>query len=180
MRKNCGSAGADRAEFKTSMSAGNPRRPRLVRSVAAAVACASIAAYTQPLVQLDPFVQATSGAPDCPTQPPPLLTEQEARAESHARVERGTRCAMEGTCEPGGAYRRDPEINEQVRALIGGDARFKGSSVWLTTSRKWVTLYGCVRSTAQRRALNAAVAKAPGVERVFDELTIARRTTSQH
>ena len=87
---------------------------------------------------------------------------------------------MEGTCEPGGAYRRDPEINEQVRALIGGDARFKGSSVWLTTSRKWVTLYGCVRSTAQRRALNAAVAKAPGVERVFDELTIARRTTSQH
>ena len=147
----------------------------------AAVACANVnTAIAQPLVQLDPFAQATSSAHDCPDPPAPLLTEQEARAEAHVRVERGTRCAMEGTCEPGGAYRRDPEINEQVRALIGGDARFKGSSVWLTTSRKWVTLYGCVRSTAQRRALNAAVAKAPGVERVFDELTIARRTTSQH
>ena len=132
------------------------------------------------MVQLDPFAQATSGLPDCPAQSPPLLTEQEARAESHVRVERGTRCAMEGTCEPGGAYRHDPELNERVRALIAADRRFTDTSVWLTTSRRWVTLRGCVRSRAQRRALNAAVAKAPGVERVFDELKIARRTNSQH
>jgi osmotically-inducible protein OsmY len=80
---------------------------------------------------------------------------------------------MEGTCEPGGAYRRDPEINERVRALIAGDRRFSDTSVWLTTSRKWVTLRGCVRRTAQHRALVAAVTKVTGVERVFDELTPA-------
>jgi BON domain len=134
----------------------------------------------QPMVQLDPFAQATAGLPDCPPQSPPLLTEQEARAESHVRVERGTRCGMEGTCEPGGAYRRDPEINDRVRALIAADRRFANTSVWLTTSRRWVTLRGCVRDSAQRRALHAAVAKVPAVERVFDELTVVRRTKTRH
>jgi osmotically-inducible protein OsmY len=147
--------------------------------VVALVGALAASAAAQPMVQLDPFAQATSGLADCPAQSPPLLTEQEARAESHVRVERGTRCAMEGTCEPGGAYRRDPEINDRVRALIAADPRFADTSVWLTTSRRWVTLRGCVRDNAQRRALNAAVAKAPNVERVFDELTIVRRPKSR-
>jgi osmotically-inducible protein OsmY len=147
--------------------------------VVALVGALAASAAAQPMVQLDPFAQATSGLADCPAQSPPLLTEQEARAESHVRVERGTRCGMEGTCEPGGAYRRDPEINDRVRALIAADPRFADTSVWLTTSRRWVTLRGCVRDNAQRRALNAAVAKAPNVERVFDELTIVRRPKSR-
>ena len=58
--------------------------------------------------------------------------------------------------------------------MIADDARFAGSSVWLTTSRRWVTLYGCVRNAMQRRTLARAVAKAPGVERVFDELKVRR------
>jgi osmotically-inducible protein OsmY len=99
-----------------------------------------------------------------------LLTPEQARTQAHARVERGLRCAMEGKCEPGGAYKRDPQINEQVRAAIAGDPRFVNASIWLTTSRKWVTLQGCVRSEAQRRALIRLVAKQPYVERVFDEL----------
>lgn len=130
------------------------------------------AVWAESLVQLDPFARATSRARDCAVPPPPTMTEQEARAESHARVERGTRCAMEGTCEPGGAYRRDPEINEQVRAAIAGDARFATSSVWVITSRRWVTLRGCVNSATQRRALVDAVKHERGVERVFDELTV--------
>lgn len=147
----------------------------MIRGALVAMLCAvAVPVAAQQMVQLDPFAQATSGSPGCPAQRPPVLTEQEARAESHARVERGTRCAMEGTCEPGGAYRRDPELNERVRALLAGDRRFADTSVWLTTSRRWVTLRGCVRSTTERRALVAAVAKAPGVERVFDELTVAR------
>jgi len=137
------------------------------------------AAMAQTMVQLDPFAQATSGWPGCPVQTAPLLTEQEAQGESHARVERGTRCAMEGTCEPGGAYRRDPEVNERVRALLAADERFGDTSVWLITSRKWVTLRGCVGSSAKRRALVAAVRKAPGVERVFDELVVASRAKSK-
>ena len=124
----------------------------------------------QELVAIDPFTQATSGQPNCPPVMPRLFTPDEVRAEAHARVERGTRCAMEGTCEPGGAYKRDPEINAQVIVAIGADARFRDTSVWVTTSRRWVTLEGCVRSKAQRKALAAFVAKQPKVERVFDEL----------
>jgi hypothetical protein len=124
-------------------------------------------------VQLDPFARATAGDPACPEQPPPLLEAADARNEAHVRVERGLRCAMDGTCEPGGAYKRDPEINERVRSIIAGDARFADTSVWITTTRKWVTLQGCVRTTAQRRALVRRVRAETGVERVFDELRIA-------
>jgi osmotically-inducible protein OsmY len=125
--------------------------------------------------QLDPFAQATGADAACPEARPPLLTAQEAQAESHARVERGTRCAMEGTCEPGGAYRGDGELNERVRAIIASDRRFADTSIWLTTSRRWVTLEGCVRNAAQRRALIDLVRKSPGVERVFDELRVGPR-----
>jgi osmotically-inducible protein OsmY len=82
---------------------------------------------------------------------------------------------MEGKCEPGGAYKRDPEVNERIRALIAGDRRFADTTVWVTTSRKWVTLQGCVRSTAQRKSLVAWIAKQRDVERVFDELAVRRR-----
>ena len=58
-----------------------------------------------------------------------------------------------------------------MRASIALDPRFADTSVWVTTSRKWVTLQGCVRSSAQRKALVALVAKQPDIERVFDELT---------
>jgi len=78
---------------------------------------------------------------------------------------------MEGTCEPGGAYKRDPEVNERIRALIAADARFADTSIWVTTTRKWVTLEGCVHSLAQRKAAVTLVAKQPDVERVFDELS---------
>jgi len=68
----------------------------------------------------------------------------------------------------------DGEINEQVRAEIAADKRFADTSVWVTTSRKWVTLKGCVRTTAQRNAVVALVHKLKNVERVFDELKIRR------
>ena len=136
--------------------------------VLALTACAFARADEK--VQLDPFARATQGFAACPEQPPPLLSAEHARVESHVRVERGLRCAMEGKCEPGGAYKRDPELNDRVRASIAGDRRFADTSVWVTTSRKWVTLQGCVHSSAQRKALVALVAKQPDVERVFDEL----------
>lgn len=142
-------------------------------AVVALVASPSFAAGG--MVQLDPFAQATSGYLGCPDVSPPLMTPQEAQTNAHARAERGTRCAMEGTCEPGGAYRRDPEINEKMRGLIAGDARFADTSVWVTTTRKWVTLEGCVRSAAQRKALVAFVGKQTDVERVFDELRVGTK-----
>jgi hypothetical protein len=146
-------------------------RRRRVLAVLAVALAASASARGEDRVQLDPFARATHGFPACPEQPPPLLTPEHARVESHVRVERGLRCAMEGTCEPGGAYKRDPEINERMRALIAGDPRFADTSVWVTTTRKWVTLQGCVRKVAQRKTLVAFIAKQQNVERVFDELS---------
>jgi len=145
------------------------RRAALAALALALTACALARADDK--VQLDPFARATQGFAACPEQPPPLLSPEQARVESHVRVERGLRCAMEGKCEPGGAYKRDPELNERVRASIARDPRFADTSVWVTTSRKWVTLQGCARSAAQRKALVALVAKQQDVERVFDELT---------
>jgi hypothetical protein len=148
-------------------------RPALTLLVVFALA-ASLAAAELP-VQLDPFTQATNGMPSCPTVVPRLYSPDEMRTEAHVRSERGTRCALEGTCEPGGAYKRDAEINDAVRAAIAGDQRFAGTSIWVTTSRKWVTLKGCVRSQTQRRAAAAFTGKLPNVERVFDELTVSHR-----
>ena len=90
------------------------------RLVGAAIVAAAMSAAAAAL-QLDPFAQATSGIASCPAVEPRLYTNEEAGAQAHARSERGTRCAMDGTCEPGGAYRRDPEINEAVRMAIAGD-----------------------------------------------------------
>ena len=142
--------------------------------LSALIGLASLCATAQPAMQLDPFTQATNGMPSCPTVVPRLYSPDEMRTEAHARSERGTRCALEGTCEPGGAYKRDGEINEQVRAEIAADKRIADTSVWVTTSRKWVTLKGCVRTNGQRNAVAALVKNLKDVERVFDELTIRR------
>jgi hypothetical protein len=147
---------------------------QVVVAVLAAYAC-PVAAQRAPageMIQLDPFAQASSGFPGCAATPPPLLTLEQSRIVAHERAERGTRCAMEGTCEPGGAYRRDSEVNERVRAAIAAAPKFANTSLWLTTTRKWVTVSGCVRTAAQRRALVEFVKAQPGVERVFDETRV--------
>jgi hypothetical protein len=158
------------------------RRARALVLPAAAVVvvgCASpgaaIGAPAEAMIQLDPFAQATSGFPGCAATPPPLLTLAQSRIVAHERVERGTRCAMEGTCEPGGAYRRDDEINERVRAAIAAAPEFADTSLWLTTTRRWVTVSGCVRTESQRRSLQAFVKARPDVLRVFDETRVGTR-----
>lgn len=147
----------------------------LARLTMAALALLLAPARAEELVQLDPFERATHGDASCAEQAPPLMRAADARNEAHVRVERGLRCAMDGTCEPGGAYKRDPEINAQVARAIAGEPRFAKTSIWVTTTRKWVTLQGCVRSAAQRRAVERFAKRQPNVERVFDELRIERR-----
>ncbi len=123
-------------------------------------------------IQLDPFAPATNGFTGCPQTPPPLVTPERFRIIAHERAERGTYCALEGKCEPGGAYKHDPEVNERVRAAIAEDKRFATTSIWVTTNRRFVTLSGCVRSLGQQRALTALVRKQSGVDRVFDETRV--------
>jgi BON domain len=147
---------------------------RLARTLSVILSLAAPLATAQAPIQLDPFAQATAGLPTCPVVKPRLYTPDEMRIEAHARSERGTRCALEGTCEPGGAYKRDAEINDAVRAAIVANKRFAQTSIWLTTSRKWVTLKGCVRTIGQRNAVVALVHDLKNVERVFDELKVRR------
>ena len=124
--------------------------------------------------QLDPFEQATSGFAACPAVPPPTMTLEKMRIQAHQRVERGTSCCLAGTCECGGAYKRDPEINARVVAAMRGDARFRLASVWVTTTRKFVTLQGCVRTLAQKRALEPLVRCQADVAVVWNETSVGR------
>lgn len=132
----------------------------------------SAAAEEPRTYQLDPFAQSTAGFAGCPAAKPPILTEQEMRIQAHERAERGTSCCLAGTCECGGAYKRDPEINDRVSAAIHADSRFRNTSVWVTTMRKFVTVQGCVRSSAQRRALERLVKQQPDVAIVWNETTV--------
>jgi hypothetical protein len=143
----------------------------LVAAIAGgAIALASeVAAAASDRIQIDPFAQATNGYKGCPAGAPTLVTPDQMRIIAHERAERGTYCALEGRCEPGGAYRRDPEVNARVSAAIAADKRFASTSVAVTTTRRFVTLTGCVRSQAQRRALAIFAGAQSGVDRVFDE-----------
>ena len=94
------------------------------------------------------------------------------RVQAHERAERGTSCCLAGTCECGGAYKRDPEINDRVIAAIHSDKRFRDTSVWVTTMRKFVTLQGCVHSARQKRWLEQLVKKQPDVAIVWNETIV--------
>ena len=147
------------------------RRFALIVTVAAAVP-ATACAEEPGNYQLDPFAQATSGFPACPTVAPPTLTLDQMRMQAHQRAERGTSCCLAGTCECGGAYKRDPEINARVVAALRGDKRFRDTSLWVTTTRKFVTLQGCVRTTLQKRALERLVRRQQDVAVVWNETRV--------
>ncbi len=147
-------------------------RPYTLFALASALAILDASAEEPRTYQLDPFAQATDGYAACPAAKPPVLTEQEMRATAHQRVERGTSCCLAGTCECGGAYKRDSEINDRVVAAIRADKRFRHTSLWVTTTRKFVTLQGCVRTTAQMRALERLVKRQPDVAIVWNETAV--------
>jgi hypothetical protein len=145
-----------------------------LRSLALLAAAAALPTplFATDTYQLDPFEQATAGFAACPTVAPPTLTPEQMRAQAHSRVERGTSCCLAGTCECGGSYKHDPEINARVAAAIRNDRRFRDASIWITTTRKFVTLQGCVRTTAQKRSLERLVRRPPDVALVWNETTV--------
>ena len=120
---------------------------------------------------LDPFAQATSGDERCPAAKPPVLDEQQMRSQAHSRAERGTSCCLAGTCDCGGPYKHDAEINDRVVEAIRADKRFRDTAVWVTTTRGFVSLQGCVRSPAQKNALAQVVKRQAGVALVWNEVT---------
>jgi osmotically-inducible protein OsmY len=65
-----------------------------------------------------------------------------------------------------------PGDNARVAAAIRNDARFRNASIWITTTRKFVTLQGCVRTPAQKRALERMARRQPDVAVVWNETMV--------
>lgn len=114
----------------------------------------------------DPFEQMTSAIEACPVPEGPMLTEAEARAESHGRIERGTSCFQSGRCRLPNAYLYDKEIVLRVKRVITQDRRFDRSSLWIIGQRRWVFILGCVDTEAQGLELQRAVQAIDDVESV--------------
>jgi len=123
----------------------------------------------------DPFLQVTSGIADCPAPEGPAITEAQMRTEAHARAERGTRCYESGRCRLPNSYLYDNEIIRRVKKAIVADGRFADTSVWAEGQRRWVWLKGCVRTEAQRQALERLVRELDDVEAVINQLVVRRR-----
>lgn len=117
----------------------------------------------------DPFEQITSAIEACPVPEGPFLTEAEARAESHGRVERGMSCFQSGRCRLPNAYLYDREIIPRVKHFIGQDRRFDRSSLWIIGQRRWVFILGCVETEAQGLEVEKAVQAIDDVEAVVGE-----------
>ena len=94
------------------------------------------------------------------------------RLQAHERAERGTSCCLAGTCECGGAYLRDPEINARVVAALESDQALRDTSIWVTTTRKFVTLRGCARTAAQKKAIERLVKRQADVAIVWNEIEV--------
>lgn len=131
----------------------------------------------------DPFFRISSGIAGCPEPLGPRIDEAAWQRETHHRLERGYRCHAEGRCRLSSAYHYDREIAETVqRRLQWLSRQHRGSpdswqqslprtSLWLTVSRRWVTIQGCVPRGFDPKPLADALREVEGVERVVVETT---------
>ena len=95
------------------------------------------------------------------------------RIIAHERAERGTYCALEGRCEPGGAYRRDPEVNERVSAAIASGQPVRqhvGCGYDDPAFRDADGMRAIARRSGARSPISSK--RQPDVDRVFDETRV--------
>lgn len=119
----------------------------------------------------DPFIQVRNGVPACPPPLGPLVSEEEARKESHWRTERGTTCWLAGKCSKPNSYLYDAPIARSVQAHFSTNPAFARSSLWLTFQRRFVWVEGCSADPGiTAAALEAFVRAEPDVERVIVNL----------
>ena len=120
----------------------------------------------------DPFLQATSGLPNCPVPEGPLMTQQEFRDAAHVRAQHGTSCHLSGRCRLANSYLYDKEIVPRLPQYIQRDGRFDNTSVWVLGQRRIVTLMGCVQSREQADALVKWVSLVDDLMNVVDQLMV--------
>lgn len=131
----------------------------------------------------DPFFRISSGMAGCPEPLGPRIDEAAWQRETHHRLERGYRCHAEGRCRLSNAYHYDREIAETVQRRLqwlsrqdrgsphGWQQTLPQTSLWLTVSRRWVTIQGCVPGGFDLKPLADALRDVEGVERVVIETT---------
>src|SRR3954468_24250847 len=123
----------------------------------AAAACTTLAQNAGNLFG-DPFVQVTSGMPQCPVPRGPFITEEQARVQQHVRSQHGNSCFRSGRCRLPNSYLYDQEIIPRVQTYLRAGGRFNDTSLWILGERRIVTVYGCVKSKEQAIELERAVA----------------------
>lgn len=122
----------------------------------------------------DPFFAVSSSVAGCPLPRGPYMSKEEMDHDSHARVERGTRCYQAGECRKPNSYMYDPEIAEHVRAALGRSTALRGTTLWVTVQRRWVFIQGCVDDAAKKQRLERLARSVPDVERVFVDVVSKR------
>ena len=124
----------------------------------------------------DPFVRLTNGIKTCPQPRGPFVTLQEARAEAHPRIERGTTCFRAGKCSEPNSYRYDARIaqaaQQAVAAAVLKSPRFSDSSVWITVQRRFIFVHGCVARRDQISRWETLFRQVPEVEYVGADLAV--------
>ncbi|MDE2048071.1 MAG: BON domain-containing protein [Betaproteobacteria bacterium] len=125
----------------------------------------------------DPFEQATHGLPACPAPEGPLIDKADLPRYEHDRVERGTTCWRVGRCLLPNSYRYDKLINDAVVRGIQASGAYADTQVWVQTQRRIVFLQGCVRSAAQKAALEAQAHQTETVDLVINELMVGSSGT---
>ena len=152
-----------------------------MNSAAVIVAVACVALSPTPAAQgtaelknwfADPYFAISSSVTDCPEPRGPLLTKEEMQREAHVRVERGTRCYLEGKCRKPNSYQYDAEIAEHLRAALAKSPVVKGTSVWVTVQRRWIFIQGCVDAKSKKAAFEQIARSVPDVENVFVDVTV--------
>jgi hypothetical protein len=123
----------------------------------------------------DPFFAASAEVADCPVPRGPLMTKTEMEREAHVRVERGTRCYLEGRCTKSSSYFYDPEIAANLRHALANSTALKGTSIWISVQRRWVFIQGCANSRSKKTALEAIARRIPDVDNVFVDLRFDRK-----
>lgn len=128
----------------------------------------------------DPFLQVTSAIPGCPVPRPPGYTEAEIREEAHVRAQHGTSCYQSGRCRLPNSYLYDKEIVPRVQQYIRRDGRFDDTSVWIKGERRFVTLYGCVKTQAQKEEMERTILLVDDVMGVVNLLMVGTQNKPRY
>ncbi len=121
----------------------------------------------------DPFFRLSDEIADCPEPRGPNITEDEAIAQTHHRLERGLRCYLEKRCRYPSSYQYDPEIAAGIQAAVRGHrVILPRSSLWILVQGRRVYVQGCVPKDYRRGSLEKQLRQVPDVEVVTEELRI--------